>query len=134
MGHGHRKRRQQHVDLATLVIHTVKTPVRDGVTSRDVITVVGKLFAGREARRFSDDFVTFDHELVAVGVDHDPFSAQQGDRAIGAIFNGDEIDKRVRLVGRERWSAVMIGKFVESGDKAGERAGTAGHQPRRLGM
>lgn len=134
MRHGHRKRRQQDVNLAAFVIHSVKTSVRDRIAARDMVAVVGKLFARRESRCFADNLVAFDDELAAIGVNDHPFAPEQSDGAIGAVFDRDEINERVWLVGRQRRPAVVIGKFIESGYKTGKRAGTAGHDARRLGM
>lgn len=105
-----------------MFVDAVKTPVRDRVTARDMIAVVRKLLTRGEARGLTDDLVTFDDELAAVGVGDDPFPAQQRHGAVGGIVDRDEVDERVRFVSGERRPAIMIGEFVESGREPGDFA------------
>ncbi len=105
----------------------MKGSARLGVAAGHMVAVVGKLLAGREAGRFTDDFVAFDDELAAVGVKDDPLPAEQGHHAVGFVADGDEIDKSVRLVRRQAGAAVMVDQFVEAGGKAGQFVGAARH-------
>ena len=110
------------MDFLPVFINAVKTTMRDRITARHMITVIGKLFAGGEAWGFAHDLVAFDHELAAVGVSDDPLPAEKRNRLIRSVLDRDEIDKRVRLVGRKRWPAVVIGEFIKAGGKTGHSA------------
>jgi hypothetical protein len=114
------------VDFVTVFINAVETAGGAGIDAGDVVTVVGKVFAGRKARGFPDDPVAFDDQMRAVGVVDDPFATEQGDRAVGAVFDGDEIDERVGLVLGQTHAAVMINEFIETGGEAGKCEGS-GH-------
>lgn len=94
-------------------VDAVKTAVSRRIGARHMIAVVGELFARRQLRRFAHDPIAFDHQARAVGVLDDPFPTQQGDGAIGAVPDGDEINKGMRLVRRETGAAMMIAEFVE---------------------
>ena len=121
------------MDLFAEFIHAVKTPVGLGIGAGDMITVVGKLFAGGKPGRFADDFVSLDDQPGAVGVSDHPFSTQQGDGVFGSILNGDKVDESVGFVGRQARATVVIVEFVEAGGQAREFAGGAGHALKRLG-
>ena len=86
------------MDFLSVFVDAVKASVCDRVASCDVITVVRKFLAGRESRSFADDLVSFDDELAAVGMGDHPFASEKRDRAVGAIFNRDEVNERVRLI------------------------------------
>ncbi len=88
-----------------------------------MVTIVGELFARREARCLADDFIALDHEARAVGMQHDPFAPQQCDRAVGSIVDRDEVNEGVRLVGRETGPAEVMTQFVEAGGETGQFAG-----------
>ena len=103
------------MDFLTLLVDAVKTSVCHSITTRDVVAVVGELFARCETRSFADDFIALDYELTAVGMRHHPFSSQQRDRAIGTIFDRNEVNERVRFVRRKGWPAVVVGELVEAG-------------------
>lgn len=119
------------MNLCALFIDSVEAPLRHRIASGHVIAVVGKLFARREPRCFADNLVAFDDELGAIGVSDDPFATEQSHCPIRAIVDRDEVHKRVRLVGRKRWPAMMVGEFVETGDEPGNCAGTARHEANR---
>ena len=129
----HRKRGQHDVDLLTLFIDAVKTSVRDGFTTRDVVAVIGKLFARSESRSFANDLISFDHELAAVGMRHDPFASEERYGLIRSVLDGNEIDERVRLVGRKRRPTMMVHEFIKSGGKTRKCARAARHPARRRG-
>ena len=95
------------------LIDPMKTAVRGGIGARDVVAVVGKLFSRSQLWRFAHDAVAFDHQARAVGVLDDPFPTQQGDGAVGAVPDGNEINEGMRLVRRETRAAVMVAEFVE---------------------
>lgn len=76
MRDGHRKGRKQYVNFLPLLIDSVKTSVRHGIAPGNMIAVVGKLFAGREPRCFTDNLVSFDHQLTAVRMSDDPFTSE----------------------------------------------------------
>ena len=69
------KRRQKHMNLAAELVDAVKTPAGPGVATRDMVAVVGKLFARREAWSFTDDLVAFNDETGAIAVLNHPFTA-----------------------------------------------------------
>ena len=123
--HRHVERRQRHVNLLAVVIHAVETAAHLGIAIRDMVAVVGKLLAGREARRFADDFVAFDDQAAAVAVDHDPFAAQEPDGAIGFVFDRDEINEGVRVIRWQAGATVVINQLVELCGEAGQFYGFA---------
>ena len=114
------------MDFVAEFVDAVEAAVRTRVEAGDVITVVGKLFARREPRRFADDLVALDHEPRAIGMDDDPFSAKERDAAIGCVVDRDEIHERMRFVRGQTRSAMMIAEFIEAGGEAGQFA-RAGH-------
>src|SRR3954471_14544760 len=67
----HFERRQHHMNPISVLADPVKTAMRRRIAARHVVTVVGKLFAGREPRGLADNLVAFNHELRAVRVLHD---------------------------------------------------------------
>ena len=103
------------MNFAAQFIHAMKTALRPGGTAGHMITVVRESLAGREARRFADDAVAFNHELLAVRVKDDPFAAQEGDRAIGAVGDRDKIDECMGFVRRQTRSSMVITELVEGG-------------------
>ena len=84
-----------------MLVDPMKATVSNRITTGHMITVVGELFARRKSWSFANDFVAFDNELASVGVGHHPFSAEQRDRAVRAILDGDEVDERMWLIRRE---------------------------------
>lgn len=125
-GNAHVERRQHDVDLVTELVDSVEAAGGARVDAGDVVTVIGKVFAGRKARGFADDAVALDDQMRAIGVVDHPFAAEQRDRAVGAVFDGDEIDERVGLVLGQTHAAVMINEFIETGGEAGKCEGS-GH-------
>ena len=120
------------MDFLAVVIHAVETAAHLGIAIRDMVAIVGKLFAGREARRFADDFVAFDDQAAAVAVDHDPFSAEEPDGAVGFVLDRDEINEGVRLVRRQAGAAVVVNQLVELGGEAGQFYGFARQGEKRM--
>ncbi len=108
-----------------MVIHAMETAAHLGIAIRDMVAIVGKLLAGCEARCFADDFVALDDQAAAIGMDHDPFAAEQPDGAIRFVFDRDEINKRMRFVGRQAGAAVVINQLVEQCGEAGQFYGFA---------
>ena len=104
----------------------METTVGGRIEAGDVVAVVGKPLAGREARGLADDFVALDDEARAIGVQHDPLAAEQRDSVVRGVVDRDKIDERVRLVRRQARAAVVIAQFVEARGEAGEFAGDAG--------
>ena len=100
---------------ASRLIDAVKAAVRTGIDTRDVVAVVGKLFARTKPRGLPDDFVAFDHEPGAIGVDDHPFAPEERDRTVGGVADGDEVDECMRFVCRQTRSAVVVVEFVEPG-------------------
>ena len=129
--HGHVKGWQRHVDFLPVVIHPVKTAAHLGIAMRDMVAVVGELFAGGEARGFTDDFVAFDDEAAAVAVDHDPFAAQEPDGALGFVPDRDEINEGMRFIRWQAGAAVVINQLVEVCGEAGQFYGFAGQGKKR---
>ena len=120
------------MNSVTLLVHAVKTAMRRSVSAGDMVAVIRKLLARRQPRCFADNFVTFNHQPCAVGVQDDPLSPEQRHATVGGIMNGDEINERVRLVGRQAGTAVMITQLVERSREAGQfvRAGHAEKESR----
>ena len=110
----------------TEIIDAVKTALRAGRFGGDVVAVVGKLFARGQAWGFTDNFVALNDQLAAVGVGDDPFATQQGNGVLGAVMNGNKINKGVRLVGRQALASVVVNELVEAGGQAGKCKG-GGH-------
>ena len=110
------------MNAISLVVDAVKAPVRRRIESGNMIAIVRELLSRGEMRRLADNLVAFDHEPRAVAVHHHPFAPEEGDRSIRGVVNGDEINKRVRLVGRQASAAVMVAQLVEASRKAGEFA------------
>jgi hypothetical protein len=102
-------------------VDAVKGPGSAGIDAGHVIAVVGKMFAGREPGRLADDFVAFNDEVRAISVVDHPFTAEERDGAIRAVFDGDEVNERVRLVFGQAHAAVMINEFIETGGDRGVR-------------
>ena len=107
------------MNLPALIVDPMKGSARRRVAAGDMVTVVGKLFPGLEARRFADDLVPLDHQPAAVGVLDHPFSPEERHRVIGAVADRDEIHERVGLVRRQRRAAEMVGELVEAGGEPG---------------
>ena len=114
------------MDLVPMFVDAMKTSMRRRVAAGHMVTVIGKLFARRDSWRFADNLVAFDHQPRAVGVQHDPFAAKQGHRAIGGIVDRDEIHERMGLVRWQTRPAVVIAQLVEGSREAGQFA-RAGH-------
>jgi hypothetical protein len=111
--------RQEHMDATAKFVDAVERAGGAGGGAGDVVAVVGKLFAGREARGFADDFLAFDDEMGAVEVLDHPFAAEERERVFGAVVNRDEVDEGVRLIGGQTRATVMVDEFVQSGGEAG---------------
>lgn len=111
------------MDAAPVVRNAVKTAVNHGIAAGDVITVVGKLLTRGQTGSLTHDFVALDHQTGAVVVEHDPFSAQQGDRVIRGVVDRNEVDKGMRFVRRQRGATVVVTQFVEGGRQAGQFTG-----------
>lgn len=121
------------MNLPAEIVHPVEATLGFGIAAGDMVTVVGKLFPGRETRGFAHDFVAFDHEPFAIGMQDDPFAAEQDYGVLRAVGDGDMVDKRVRLVRRQARSAMVIAEFIEGSGQAGQFKGT-GHPPKRRGI
>lgn len=94
-------------------VDPVKTAVGGRIGASHMIAVVGKLFSRSQLWRFAHDPIAFDHQPGAVGVLDDPFPTQQGDGAVGAIADGNEINEGMRLVRRKTGAAMVVAEFVE---------------------
>src|SRR3954469_7407495 len=81
--HHHVKRRDADKDPPSVIVKAMEATVGPGVAGADVVTVVGKLFARRQPRGFTHNFVAFDHEMLPVAMLDDPLAAQQRHRAVG---------------------------------------------------
>lgn len=114
------------------LVDAVETAQGRGVGPGDMVTVVGKLLARLEPRRFSDDPVALDDQLRTVGVLHNPFTAEQRDGAVGTVADRDEVDEGVRLVRGQARPAVVVTQLVEAGGESGQFAG-AGHGATKAG-
>ena len=106
------------MDEAAQIVHPMKTSMGARVAAGDVVAVVGELLAGREARSLAHDLVALDDEFLAVAVLHDPFATEECYRVLGAIVECYEIDKRMRLVGGQSLSPMVVDEFVEAGGKS----------------
>ena len=125
--HHHLERRQEHVNLPAQLVDAMVAAVRARVAAADVIAVVGKLFAGRESRGFADDPVALDHEPAAIGVQDDPFAAEQGDGVRGGVVDRDKVDEGVGFVRGKAGAAMVIAEFIEPGRETGQFLGGASH-------
>ena len=121
------------MDLFTGFVDAVKAAVRGGVLIGNVITVVGKLLTRSEAWGLPDDFIPFDHKAGTIGVEHDPFASQQGDRVFGFVADRDEVNEGVWLVRRKAGAAMVITQFIQTSGEAGNFAG-ARHGTNRTGI
>ena len=83
------------MDLVAEFVDAVKAAVGARINAGDVITIVGKLLPGGEARGFTDDLVALDDEAGAVGMDDDPFAPEEGDCVVRGVLDGDEINEGV---------------------------------------
>lgn len=92
--------------------------MRNCIATGDVVAVVGELLSGCETRRLAHDLVTFDHQLTSICMCDHPLSAEKSHGAIGAIFDRNEIDKRVRFIRRQRRTAMVVGEFIEASREA----------------
>ena len=79
----HLERRQNDMNPVTLLVDAMEAAVRRGVTARNMIAVIGKLFAWRQSRGLTDNLVALDDQSGAIGMEHDPLSTEQGHAAIG---------------------------------------------------
>ncbi len=79
----HLERRQNDMNPVPLLVYAMKAPVRRGVTARHVIAVVGKLFPWSQSRGLAHDLVALNDQSCAIGMEHDPLSAEQRHAAIG---------------------------------------------------
>lgn len=103
------------MDLVPKFVDAMKTAERARVGGGDMVAVVGKLFAGREARGFAHDFIALDDEVIAIAVLNNPFAAEQRDDAVGSIINRDKINECMRFIRGQGHTAMVIDKFVEAG-------------------
>lgn len=118
-GDDHLELGQEDVHGLAGFVAAVEAAVGNGGLAGGVVAVVGKNFAGLEARGFADDAFALDDEAGAVGVLDDPFAAKEGDDAVGLVGDGEEIDEGVRLVGRQAFTAVVVNEFIQSGGETG---------------
>ena len=72
----HVEGRKDDVDFIPEFVDTVKTSEGAGVAASHVVTVVGKLFTRGETRGFANDFVAFDHKVIAIAVLDYPFTTE----------------------------------------------------------
>ncbi len=107
-------------------VDPMKTAMGGGISSRHMVTVVGKLFTRSQLWGLAHDPIALNHESRAIGMLDDPLPTQQGDGAVGAIADGNKINEGMRLVGRETRAAVMVAEFIEGRLEARQFAG-AGH-------
>ena len=91
----------------------MKTAEGLAITVPDMVAVVGKMFAGHEGGGLADDFVPLDHRPGPVRMFDHPLPAEQGNRALRAIVNGQIIDKRVGAIGGEVITAVAINELIQ---------------------
>ena len=89
------------MNLLPVLINPMEASVGHGVATGDVIAVIGKLFARRKTGSFANNLITLDHKLAAIRVRDHPLACVQGVRAFRTVLDGDVINERVWLVGRE---------------------------------
>ena len=123
----HREWRQLHMNQLAEFIHAVEGAVRAGVAGGDVIAVVGKMLAGRQARPLADDLIPLDDKVAAVGLLDHPFAAEQGDDAVGLVLDRDEIDECVWCSLRQAVAAMMVDEPVKVGRETRNFAGGLRH-------
>ena len=100
------------MDGAAGFVGPVEASLHDSVAGGHVVAVVGKAFAGREDGSFVDDAFALDDLAGAVVSLDDPFATEELNGVLGGVVYGDEIHERVRLVGGQAFSAVVINKFI----------------------
>jgi len=93
-------------------IHPMKAASGNGIVTGNMHAVVGKLLTGGEPRRFTDNFIPLNHQLVPVFIFDHPLATKQGYRAIRAIADRDEIDEGMRLVHGQTATTMVIAEFV----------------------
>ena len=108
------------MDGAAGFVAAVETPLHDGSAGGDVVAVIGETFAGREHGSFVYDALALDDLAGAVVALDDPFAAKELDGVLGGVVDGDEINKRVRLVGGQAFAAMVVNEFIEAGGESGE--------------
>jgi hypothetical protein len=84
----------------------------------DVVAIVGKMLAGGQAGSIANDFIAFDHQLLAVRLKDHPFASEQRDGTVRLIFDGDEVDERVRRSLGQAFAAMMVDKPVQMSREA----------------
>ena len=70
------KRRNADKNTSTILVEPVKTSMSPGIAGGHVVAVVGKMCTGREAGRFTDNFVALHDELCAIAVFNHPLAAE----------------------------------------------------------
>jgi hypothetical protein len=118
----HFKCRQHHVNAAAEFVDPVEASVRLGIRPGYVITIVRELLAGCDVRSLAHDLISLDYQARSIGVNNDPFTAEQRDCAIRSVFDRDEVYERVRLVGRQASPTMMVAEPIEARGEAGEFA------------
>lgn len=96
------------MDFTALIVHPVKTTAHGRICAGHVIAIVGELLARLNSRGLANNFVALNHEVAAVWVGEDPFATEEGDRAVGPVVDGDEVDESVRLVRRQAAATVVV--------------------------
>ena len=113
-------------------VHPVEGATRTGVAGGDMIAIVREMLAGRQARRLADNLVPLDDEATAIGLLDHPFSAEQGDRAVGFVLDRDKIDERMRLALGQAIAAMMMDEPVKVGRETRYFAGGLRHAGRSI--
>lgn len=98
---------------APLIVDSMEAAGRDGIHSRDVVTVVGEVFTGSQSRGVTDNPITLDYKYGAIAVFDHPFAAKEQNSVIGVVLDSDKINKGMRLVCRETQATMMVTEFVQ---------------------
>ena len=125
------KRRNADKNMATVLVEAVKTSMSAGITGGHVIAVVGKMCAGREAGRFTDNFIALHDELRAIAVFNHPLPAEQRNGPGRIVTDRQIINERVGPIRRQLLATVTIDNFVDLNAQAGQFEGGS-HRAREV--
>ena len=83
----------------------------------EVITIIGKRFARRDARGLSDDAIALDDLDGAVGGADDPFAPEEADGGLGKIGNRQKVHEGVGGLGR-KIGVTMVDHLIDGDPEA----------------
>ncbi len=114
--HLHLESRYARNEWHALIRDSDEGTLRHAIRADYVIAVVRETFPWTETRKFADDAVTFDDNLLTQLVSDDPFPASNSDRFGRLIVDRYKVNKRVGSV-RWRLECWHIDNFVDDHTK-----------------